>query len=279
MNSKELVRAAIRFECPERLPLEFPQLGMTDIHPVAWNQIGAGYGKGRTLDEWGCTWERSDVVNFGQVVGHPLADWKALDHFRWPDPDDPVLYEGMEARFEGGEDKFVQTSIFMLLFERMHALHGFQNTLEDLYLERERLEALADRIIEYDIRIIENIAARFPGKVDGFWFTDDWGTEINTFISTALFVDFFQPRYRKIFDACHRAGWLITMHSCGKVNNFIGLLKEAGADCMNLQQPRAWVSSRLASSMRGKSASPRCATSKRRCHSRERNRSRRKPSC
>ena len=81
MNSKELVRAAMRFEGPERLPLEFPLLGMTDYHPVRWNQIGAGYGKGQTLDEWGCTWQRSDVVNFGQVVGHPLADWDALDHF------------------------------------------------------------------------------------------------------------------------------------------------------------------------------------------------------
>ena len=71
----------------------------------------------------------------------------------------------------------------MLLFERMHALHGFENTLRDLYLERERIERLADRIVEFDLGIIENIGRRFPGRIHGFSFTDDWGTERAGFIS------------------------------------------------------------------------------------------------
>jgi hypothetical protein len=143
MSSYEVVRRALEFDCPDRLPLIFESLGLSDVHSLKWNQIGTGDRElRRTVDEWGCTWVRSEMDNMGQVKGHPLADWTDLDAYPWPDPDDPAFYEGMDARFEGSDGKYVRTGIFMLLFERMHALHGFEATLTDLYLERERIEAL-----------------------------------------------------------------------------------------------------------------------------------------
>mgnify|MGYP005841558619 FL=1 len=236
----ENVRRAIEFARPERLPLRFEALGLCDTHTVAWNQVGTGdHALRETLDEWGCLWVRSETENMGQVKGHPLADWRALDRFRWPDPDDPALYQGMEERFAGSEGRYVLTGIFMLLFERMHALRGFENTLADLHLERERTELLADRIVEYDLRIMENIARRFPGRIHGFTFTDDWGTEQATFISPTLWRTLFQPRYRRIIAAAHAAGWHVWMHSCGRVNALIDGLIDIGLDVINLQQPRA----------------------------------------
>lgn len=240
MSSCEVVRRAIEFNRPDRLPLSFDSLGLTDFHTVKWNQIGTGDHQYReTLDEWGCIWVRSEMANMGQVKGHPIAEWDALAHYRWPDPDDASFYEGMEARFEGSEGKYIQTGIFMLLFERMHALHGFQNTLTDLYLEKERIEMLADRIVAFDLGIIENVSSRFPGQIHGFSFTDDWGTELATFVSPQLWDEFFKLRYKRIFDAAHAAGWHVNMHTCGKVNAIIESLIGIGLDVINLQQPRA----------------------------------------
>jgi len=239
MNSYEIVKKAIEFGTPERLPFEFSSMGVNDTHSVGWNQIGTGdNSKKETYDEWGCLWARSEASNMGQVKGHPLLDWSLLDTFRWPNPDSPEFYNGMEAKFEGSDGKYIKTGIFMLLFERMHALRGFSNTLEDLYLEREKIEMLADRIVEYDVRIIENISNKFPGQIHGFSFTDDWGTELSSFISPALWDDFFKPRYKKLFDAIKKAGWHSWMHSCGKVNGIIEGLIEVGVDVLNLQQPR-----------------------------------------
>jgi hypothetical protein len=137
------------------------------------------------------------------------------------------------------DGKYVTTGIFMLLFERMHALRGFQNTLEDLYLEREKIEQLADRIVAFDLGIIENIAARFPGQIHGFTYTDDWGTQLDTFISPRQWNEFFKPRYERIAAACHAHGWHVWMHSCGRINKFIPGLIEAGVNVLNLEQPRA----------------------------------------
>ncbi len=243
MSSYEVVRRAVEFAAPDRLPLRFATLGMSDTHSVNWNQVGTGdHSRRETLDEWGCTWARSEVANMGQVKGYPLADWSSLDRYRWPDPDDPALYAGMEARFEGSDGKYITTGIFMLLFERMHALHGFENTLADLALERERIELLADRIVAIDLRIIEQIGQRFPGRIHGFSFTDDWGSERAGFISPRLFDAFFKPRYRRLFDAMHRQGWHVWMHSCGKVDAYIDSLIDAGVNVLNLQQPRVFGS-------------------------------------
>lgn len=237
-TSYERVCSALHFRTPDRLPVDFTEYGNTDFHYVGWNQIGTGdRSKRHTLDEWGCTWSRSEVANMGLVTGHPLENWEDLEKFQWPDPDDESFYEGMESRFAGSENKYIKTGIFALLFERMHHLHGFENTLVDLYLDREKLEFLADRIVEFDLRIIKNISERFPGRIHGFDFSDDWGTEISTFISCEMFEDFFAPRYKKIFDACHKAGWDVWMHSCGKINDFLPMLIDCGVNAMNMQQP------------------------------------------
>lgn len=239
MSGLEVVRRAIEFDAPARLPLRFEALGLSDTHTVAWNQIGVGDKSfRRTLDEWGCQWVRSEMSNMGQVKGHPLADWRDAARFRWPDADSPAFYEGMEERFAGSDGKYVLTGIFMLLFERMHALRGFENTLVDLRLERGIAETLADRIVDFDLAIIENIGRRFGSSIHGFSFTDDWGSEQALFINPSLWEEFFKPRYKRIFDAIHRQGWHIWMHSCGQVEAILESLIEIGLDVINLQQPR-----------------------------------------
>jgi hypothetical protein len=247
------MQRAVEFETPDRLPLHLPALGYDDVHSVGWNQVGTGDHQFReTLDEWGCTWVRSEIDNMGQVKGHPLSDWSDWDNFTWPDPDNPDFYKGMEGRFVGSEDKYVTTGIFMLLFERMHALHGFEATLTDLYLERERIEALADRIVEFDLQIIRNIGERFGGRIHALNFSDDWGTQQNVFVRPELWDEFFKPRYKRIFDAAHDLGWHVWMHSCGKVNGIIESLIDIGLDIIELQQPRALGIQEIGDRFRGR---------------------------
>lgn len=239
MNSYEIVKRAIEFGYPERLPCEFACCGISDTHWVDWRQTGSGdKGKKETLDEWGCLWARSEQSNMGQVKGHPLHDWSLIDGFKWPDPCNTGFYSGMEEKFENSEGKYILTGIFMLLFERLHSLRGFENTLTDLYLECDKIGMLADRIVDYDIAIIENISGKFPGRIHGFSFTDDWGTELATFINPVLWNEFFKPRYKKIFDAAKKAGWHVWMHSCGNITGIIEGLIEIGVNVLNLQQPR-----------------------------------------
>jgi uroporphyrinogen-III decarboxylase len=193
------------------------------------------------VDEWGCRWAHTDVPNMGQVVGNPLADISKLDTYPFPNYTADRRFVQVEETLQkaDNEGKYVGAGIFMVLFERMHTLHGFENTLVDLYHDRPAMEALADRIVDVHVTLVKEMARRFPGRLDMWGMTDDWGTQQGAFISYSLWADFFLPRYARIFDAMHAAGCTVWVHSCGKVNEIIEGYIQAGVDVVNLQQPRA----------------------------------------
>ena len=240
MDPREVVQRAIRFETPPRLPVLMDGLGVSDAAGLPI-RAAAGFQPAEGEDEWGCVWRHSDVPNMGQVKGHPLERLGDLARMKTPDYSDSSRYiecDGALARAEANA-RYVVCGIFMVLFERMHALHGFENVLVALYEDRPGIEALADRIADVHVGFVREVARRFPGRVNGWTMSDDWGTQQAAFIGFDLWMDLFFPRYKRIFDAMHEAGCDVWVHSCGKVNEIIEGYVRAGVDVVNLQQPRA----------------------------------------
>ena len=241
MTSCEIVRKALRFERPPRLPIDFGLFGRSDYAGVPVKGDPAFVPTAEGQDEWGCIWEKTEQANMGQVKGHPLEDITKLDAHPFPDYSIDARYADTADAIARGEadGKYICGGIFMVLFERMHTLHGFENTMMGLITDRPAMEALADRIVDVQICLIENIARRFPGRLHGWNMSDDWGTQQAAFISFDLWMDFFFPRYKRIYDAMHAAGCDVHVHSCGKINEIIEGYIQAGVDAVNLQQPRA----------------------------------------
>lgn len=241
MTSAEIVKCAINFETPPRLPVLMESLGVSDRASYPLNP-SAGFSPAEEgLDEWGCLWKKTEIENMGQIVRHPLEDISGLEQHPMPDYTDASRYDDAVRFFDqaDAEGKYIICGIFMILFERMHALHGFENTLVDLYTERSIMETLADRIVDTHVALVEEIAYRFPGRLHAWSMTDDWGTQQAAFIGMDFWMDFFFPRYKRIFDAMHNAGCDVWVHSCGKINEIIEGYIKAGVDVVNLQQPRA----------------------------------------
>ena len=244
MTPREVVTRAVEFRRPGRLPVrgygeasDFTGVGYERIKPPQ-------AGDDPLVDQWLCRWGKTDQPNMGQVKGHPLDDLAGMKDFPWPDGDDPRRYENVPQRLaeldanDDERDKYVTTGIFMILWERMHSLHGFENCMLDLMDDRAAIHELADRIVAYDLAVIRNMHRLCGDAIQGFSFTEDWGTQIDLHVSPELWRRFFFPRYRRIFDAIHEAGWHVWMHSCGKINKAIAGLIEAGCDVINMQQPR-----------------------------------------
>ncbi len=242
MTPREIVQAAIHHRRPERLPVLQPELGVCDrvavgpSPPDGWTPAVAGQ------DEWGCVWHTTAMKNMGQPKGHPLEVLPDdLSTTMYPDYDDESRYVGMDERVAAARatGKYVTTGIFFVLWERMHALRGFENALCDLLTDRHATERLADHIVQVQLTYVRQVARRFAGRIDAFTMTDDWGTQQAAFISYDLWMEIFHPRYKRLFDAMHDAGCDVWVHSCGKVNEIIEGYIAAGVDVVNLQQPRA----------------------------------------
>ncbi len=245
------MRRAIEFDRPPRLP--FWQSLFADLPDDVrdcWEMDRQKNGwffdpnqwptRRRTLDDWGCGWEASEVQNMGQVTSHPLEDWSALDRYRPPDPRDPFYFARLEKELADAGERYVAVTSHFTLFERLSMLHGFRNTLEDLYLEPDRCAQLLDRILEWKLEHWDELRRRFGDRVHGLFCTDDWGSQESTLISGGLFESFFLPRYRRLVDAAHANGWHFMLHSCGKVNAFVPFFIRLGIDVLNLGQPQVY---------------------------------------
>lgn len=244
MEPREIVRRAIEFRHPPRLPFwqhevaEAPD-DVCDIWEMDRAQAGWFFDH-CAADDWGCMWARTETKNMGQVVGHPLADWSAFDHYRPPDPRNPFYFERLEPLLDRAGDRYVAVTSHFNLIERFHMLRGFAAAMEDLYLEPRRAERLLDCILEFKLGLFEELHRRFGNRVDGLFLTDDWGTQRGPFVSQALFDHFFASRYRKLFEAIHGYGWHVILHSCGRINALVPRFIELGVDVLNMQQPRAY---------------------------------------
>ncbi len=85
MESREIVRRAIEFEGPPRLPFwqhsSHKMPGFPDDVCNIWEMDRAEAGwffDNPAPDDWGCQWETKDSRNMGQVVVCPLASWSEL---------------------------------------------------------------------------------------------------------------------------------------------------------------------------------------------------------
>jgi hypothetical protein len=203
-------------------------------------------------DDWGCGWITTDQKNMGQVVHHPLEDWDSLSTYRPPNPRDPFYFERLEEEMSDARDRYVVVTCHFNLLERLHMLHGFGRTLEDLYLEPAKIEKVLDMILEFKLDLFDELDRRFGDRVNGLFLTDDWGTQEGTFISPEMFEAVFLGRYRQMVQAVHDHGWHYMLHSCGKINDFVPLLIDAGVDVLNMQQPQTYGIAEIGKRFAGK---------------------------
>ena len=114
MDSYEIVKRAIRFEGPERIPFNFGGIGYSDFAGVDYNSSMTKVSEIEEIDEWGCTWEKIlEDKTMGQCVGHPLEDWDNLKEYKWPDPDAPERFKDkdLKGQLSHADEKFVLAHI------------------------------------------------------------------------------------------------------------------------------------------------------------------------
>jgi uroporphyrinogen decarboxylase len=236
-TSYQVVKNAVHFKSPDRIPVQCSWYGISDTYGVDWGKPNTVIDDYNYTDFWGCGWRKVRKDNMGQIVKHPLADWDNLGEYQFPDPKQSEFYSMIESSLVGSENKYVVITIFLLIIDRLFGLRGFENTLTDLYLDRQKIENLADRIVDFHISTMNTIASMFPGRIHAMNFADDWGTERQAYVPVELWDEFFKPKYKKIFDSCKQNGWDIWMHSCGRINKIIPSLIDIGLDVINMSQP------------------------------------------
>lgn len=249
MDSRERVRRAVEFRRPDRVPLEWYRHGVTVPDPERSDMIWTKYrplgepvvevrgDEVRSTDEWGCTWvSYRSIPTMGQPLVHPLQDWEDVEGFEFPGMEMEVRFTGVDEEVARLRElgKYVVGDLDFGIWERLHFLRGLNETVRDLFTNRDRVHTLLERITEFKIELIRGYSDL---GVDCVGFTDDWGDQSKLMISPRLWVDVFKPYYRRIFREARIRGMHTFLHSCGNITDIIGHLREAGLDIIQIDAP------------------------------------------
>ena len=270
MTGYEIIKGNIKFTGPERIGLRFDRIGQKgDVYRIfvlpdknkrdpdaTFTVKKKARPQNGKLDEWGCLWSSEDATgsDMGQVKNIAIPDIEDYETYELPDPRAEGRFDGLDDALDEAESKglYVQMNSPHCMFERMHFLRGFDDTLVDCMLEPELVEGLATRMADYQIGIIEEAYRLGKGRIHCYDTTDDWGTQNNLMVSPEVFRSIFKPQYKRIFDAAHRCGMDVRFHTDGKVNEILPDIIEVGADIINIHQPQLLGIDEVSAIARGK---------------------------
>ncbi len=249
MNGQEVIRRTIEFDSPGRIGLALRDDYQNDIvhsgmSPHVDQRPPNGY------DEWGSLWENIGVCKLGEVKKPALPSWDVFPELKIPDVSEERRWHGVADRIAECHDrgKFVLAN-GISLYERLHFLRGLQGVWTDIYTEPDNLVKLLDILAdmnEYSVRRYADAGA------DGYFFCDDWGLQNSLMISPEKWREFWKPRYRRVYSACHKHGLKTFLHSCGYIVDILDDLIECGLDVIQMDQQQNMGLERLRDGFRGR---------------------------
>lgn len=177
-----------------------------------WAAAGGKHREGVGLD--------ADVV---------IEDWEDAEEFfeRFPSPD----YPGLIPEFQKDGERYLLARWWYLYFERLWSLRGMENALTDFYLYPDEVHRLFGKLTDFYERAMERAGKELDA--DGFFASDDIGTQNSPFFSLEIFREFFKPYYKRLCDKAHELGMHFWLHTCGNVELFLEDFIEIGLDVIH----------------------------------------------
>ncbi len=114
------------------------------------------------------------------------------------------------------------------LFERLISIMDMEDALMALIDDDQKpaVHRFFDRLCDLYEEIICNAKKWF----DIIWFHDDWGSQINSLFSLDTCREMIVPYLKRVVDCAHQNGLYVELHSCGKNENLVPAMIEAGID-------------------------------------------------
>ncbi len=171
----------------------------------------------------------------------PFADCvdpRDVEAFDWPDLAHLDFSEGL-ARLRDAGDTYRASGFWCAFYHDVMDLFGMEQYLLKMYTHPEVVDAVTGRVCGFYLEANERFFAAAGDLVDGFFFGNDFGTQLDLMLSPGLFDRFVMPWFRRFTEQGQRHGHHVLLHSCGSIHRVIGRLIEAGVNCLHPLQAMA----------------------------------------
>lgn len=191
-------------------------------------------------DDFGCLWKTTDDGITGTVVGHPLADWRAYEGYKFPDPAcqtgiGPVDWEQEKRRLQEQRDAGELAEGGLRhghTFLQLCDLRGYSNLMFDMADDEPLLPDLIEKLEAFNMGILRRYLEL---GVDVISLPEDLGMQSGPMLSPDFFRKYIKPSYSRMMQAAAEKNASVYMHSDGDIRLLIDDLIDSGVRCINLQ--------------------------------------------
>lgn len=222
---------------PDRYVNQFEFMHMLYTDPVSLVDKWPKYGERNVKDMWGVTRSYPEntpgpfpVDTPDMVLCPDVEDWKK--YVKAPQAVfDDAMWEVSQKEAEkiDRNEEFVTVMLAPGLFERLHSFLGMESALISFYESPESVKELIKYVEEWELTYVEQLCEKL--HPDCIFHHDDWGSQMSTFFSPAMFDDFFLESYKRIYGYLKSHGvQLIVHHSDSYAATLVPEMIEMGID-------------------------------------------------
>ena len=137
--------------------------------------------------------------------------------------------EALEAKSKIDQDKYLTMVVMGTgIFEQLHMLMTFEDTLVNFLLEPEAMHELIDVICEYRLTYMKLIVEHL--HPDCIMSHDDWGSKNSLFMSPDTWREFIKPQYEKTYKYMKDHGVIVMHHADSFMEPIVEDMVELGVD-------------------------------------------------
>jgi len=171
----------------------------------------------------------------------PFANCKdphELDDYDWPQVQ-YVDFQPTLDRLKNAGPFYRASGLWTCFYHNVMDLFGMESYLANMYENPNIVHAVTDRVCQFYYDANEIFFKLAGNLVDGFFFGNDFGTQLDLICGPKQFDEFVMPWFKIFTDQGHRHGYQVILHSCGSIHRVIDRLIAAGVDCLHPLQAKA----------------------------------------
>ena len=218
LTKRQNLLETIRGGNPDRFVKQYEAFAMQIPNGFSIHNPSPKPGQMNVVNAWGVTrsWPAGMPGAFpvhtpDKIVIKDIENWR--EYLKVPQVKyDAQVWEPFIAAAEAVDrnEYFVTSAVFPGIFEQCHYLTEIQNCLMAFYEYPDEMQEIIDEITNFEMELAAEICKYI--KPDALFHHDDWGSQISTFLSPAMFREFIKPAYEKVYGYYKAHGVELIVH-------------------------------------------------------------------
>ncbi|MBC8236334.1 hypothetical protein H8E77_42850 [bacterium] len=165
-------------------------------------------------------------------------DVQEVEYFEWPNPD-YLDFTGTLERLQNAGDVYRCSGFWCPFFHNVADFFGMENYFVKMYTHPDVVHAVTRHVLDFYIEGNRRFFEVAGDLMDGFFFGNDFGTQLDLLISPEHFENFVFHYFRELTELGHEYGYQVILHSCGSIYKVIPKLIDMGVDALHPLQAKA----------------------------------------